>query len=317
MRSFLSRGGCGFFVPLILQAAQAAGGGATVQEDVQAHVRVLAGDIGPRAVGVGDSLARAAAYIEKQLAQSGRVTRQEFKAAGAVCANVELELRGRKRPEEIVVIGAHYDTVPTTPGADDNASGVAALLVLAREFARGEPPERTVRFVAFANEEPAYFQTELMGSRVYARRCKQRRENVVAMVSLESIGYFSAASGTQDYPTAEAQLKYPAQGNFLAFVGDEASRDLVQLASAAFKVASKVPVESAALPAGVPGVGWSDHWSFWQDGYRAFMITDTAPYRNPHYHRRSDKPETLDYPKLADAVGGFGAMIRALGTAGE
>lgn len=278
---------------------------------LRADVTALAGNIGVRAAYVGDSLTRAARHIESRLAGAGwAVRRQVFPVSKWECANLEVEVRGRTRPEEIVVIGAHYDTVPESPGADDNASGVAALLALAGDFARTRP-ERTLRFVAFANEEPVYFQTEFMGSLVYARACKRRGERIVAMVSLESIGYFSDVRGSQDYPFP-LSFFYPSRGNFVAVVGNRESRALVRQVTRAFRATKVLPCESAALPDVLPGIGWSDHWAFWREGYPAVMVTGTATYRNPHYHQPTDKPDTLDYERLAAAVRGLRAVVAEL-----
>ena len=208
------------------------------------------------------------------------------------------------------MVGAHYDTVRSTPGADDNASGVAALLALAADFAPSQPA-RTLRFVAFANEEPAFFQSELMGSRVYARACRVRGEKIVAMVCLESIGYYSDVKESQRYPFP-LSLFYPSRGNFLAIVGNRESRALVKLVTKTIRETKAIPCESAALPGSWTGVGWSDHWSFWQEGYPAVMATDTATFRNPNYHRPTDTPVTLDFPRMAAAVRGLRAVVAEL-----
>jgi hypothetical protein len=283
-------------------------------EALRVDVVALSEDIGPRSVFQGDSLERAAAYVTKRFEELGfSVTRNEYRVGGVVCANLEVELRGILKPEEIVVVGAHYDSVPQTPGADDNASGVAALLALAESWAKAAP-ERTVRFVAFANEEPIYFQTELMGSRVYAKMCKARGDKIVAMLSLESMGYFSDEKKSQKYPFP-LSLFYPSRGNFIAVVGNRESKALVTRVAKVMRATKALPVERASLPGKLQGVGWSDHWAFWQEGYPAAMITDTAPFRNPHYHRGTDTAEKLDYVRLAAAVRGLAAAIVDLSTA--
>ncbi len=161
---------------------------AGLRDRLQSDVETLAGTIGDRNVLVPESLAAAARFIESSLKQAGyEVGRQEFVAAGVTCLNLEVEIRGRSLPDEIVVVGAHYDSVAGCPAANDNGSGVAATLALARSFASAAPA-RTLRFLFFANEEPPFFQTPEMGSWVYAKRCRQRHENVVAMLSLETIG---------------------------------------------------------------------------------------------------------------------------------
>ena len=262
---------------------------------------------GPRNVYAPENLAAAEAYIAGVL---GSVERQTYESDGVRVSNLILEIPGTTRPGEIVVIGAHYDSVYDSPGADDNASGVAALLTLARRF-RDARPARTLRFVAFVNEEPPHFQTRAMGSWQYARRCRERKENVVAMLSLETIGYYDDDPGSQQYP-APLDAFYPNRGNFIGFAANFGSRALVNRCVRAFRKGSRLPAESAALPEAIPQIGWSDQWSFWQFGYKALMVTDTAPFRNPHYHTTRDTPETLDYVRLALAVEGLENVVRVL-----
>ena len=210
-----------------------------------------------------------------------------------------------------MVIGAHYDTVYDCPGADDNTSGIAALLELARAL-KDSHPARTVRFVAFVNEEPPWFQTDDMGSLVYAEQAHKLKENIVAAISIETIGMYSDAEGSQEYPAGFKSL-YPSKGNFIAFVGDLGSRSLVRQAVRSFREVTKFPSEGSAAPGAIPGVGWSDHWSFWQEGYPAIMVTDTAPFRNVNYHRPTDTPETLDYDSMARVVHGLVGVVADLG----
>lgn len=277
-------------------------------------VEALAGRIGPRNLEAPGSLEAAAGYIEASLRESGYdVRRQAFSAYGRTCHNLEAALPGAAAPEEIVVLGAHYDSVEGSPGADDNASGVAAGLALARAFARREaPPRRTVRFVFFANEEPPHFMDATMGSRFYARRARERGENIAAMVSLESLGYYDARPGSQAYPVAPLRWLYPSTADFIAFVSDLRSRGLLRRALGAFRSAAAFPSEGAALPAFIPGVALSDHWSFWEEGYPAIMVTDTVPFRSPYYHRASDTPGTLDYDRMARVVEGLQAVAAEL-----
>jgi hypothetical protein len=269
--------------------------------------------IGERNTYLPENLARAAELIERELSSAGyEVERQTYEVSRDAVRvdNLIVELRGTSRPEEIVVIGAHYDCVPGTVGADDNASGVAALLALARRFA-GAKPARTLRFVAFVNEEPPHFQSQDMGSWQYAKRCRDRRENIVAMVSLETIGYYDDRRGSQQYPAPLAAL-YPDTGNFIGFASNVGSRALLSRCVKAFRAATPFPAESAAMPEAIPGIGWSDQWSFWQFGWSAIMVTDTAPFRNPHYHQSSDRPATLDYERLAHVVDGLGGVVSDL-----
>jgi Zn-dependent M28 family amino/carboxypeptidase len=197
------------------------------------------------------------------------------------------------------------------PGANDNGSGVAAMLALARRFA-GKPAQHTLRFVAFVNEEPPYFLTGQMGSFVYAGRCKAHGDRISAMISLETIGYFSDAPHSQTYPAPGLGVFYPSIGNFIGFVSNVPSRHLLRRAIALFRKHANIPSEGAALPAFIPGVSWSDQWSFWQHGYPGIMITDTAPFRYPHYHSATDTPDKLDYDRFALVVSGMEKVIEEL-----
>jgi hypothetical protein len=281
-----------------------------LRAELVADVQTLAGQIGERNTLRYAQLNEAADFIEGSFSRAGLQPRRDsFEADGRACHNIEAEIRGA-RPE-IVVIGAHYDSVFGAPGANDNGSGVAALLALARRFA-GKPTGQTLRFVAFANEEPPYFQTPQMGSLVYAGRCKARGDKISAMISLETIGYFSDAPGSQTYPSPGISAFYPAMGNFIGFVGNVGSRSLLRRALGLFREQNKLPSEGAALPSLLSGVGWSDHWAFWQHGYPAIMITDTAPFRYPHYHEATDTPDKLDYDRFALVVSGAEKMIEGL-----
>ena len=202
------------------------------------------------------------------------------------------------------MIGAHYDTVPGSPGADDNASGVAVLIELAR---MGLP----ARFVAFANEEMPYFQSGEMGSHAWAARAHRAGERIRAMLSLEMLGYYRNVPRSQGYPPPLGWF-YPDRANFIAFVGDLGARRLVRHAVGFFRKYAKFPAEGVAAPAGIPGVTWSDHWSFRSHGYPAIMVTDTAFYRYPHYHLPSDTPEKLDYMRMARVTLGLAAVIKEL-----
>ena len=278
---------------------------AEVIAELRDDVYALAGTIGERNLLTPEAYADAAKFIDDAFRGMGYAPRVD--EAG----NVEAEICGG---EDIVVIGAHYDTVPGSPGADDNASGVAALLAMARRFAR-EKTARTLRFVAFANEEPPYFATEQMGSWIYAKRCHDRRERVVAMMSIEAIGYYSDADGSQQYP-AMLEAVYPTTANFIAFASNLGSRALLQRCVDVFRQHATIPCEGGALPEDIPGIAWSDQWSFWRFGYEAIMVTDTALFRNPHYHERSDLPDTLDYARLARTVDGLIAVVRQLAWTG-
>lgn len=279
-------------------------------ERLRGHVLTIAG-YGERNLAHYEALQAAALYVGDRLREFGiKVNEQEFQVAGRTAVNLEGVLQGSRAPEEIVVIGAHYDSAPGTPGANDNATGVAALLELARRYAAARP-ERTLRFVAFANEEPPHFQGKTMGSLVYARRCRERGEKIVAMLSLETMGYYSDQRGSQQYPGPLSHF-YPDTGNFIAFVGNVKSRDLVHRAIGTFRKNARFPSEGVAGPETLPGIGWSDQWSFWQEGYPGIMITDTAPFRYAHYHQPTDTPEKVNYEKLSRVVTGLDAVVAEL-----
>jgi hypothetical protein len=266
---------------------------------------------GPRNTGHPATMPAAAATVSNAFTAAGyEVHHLPFEAMGQTVENLEVERKGTSKPDEIVIFGAHYDSANEAPGADDNASGVAALLALARRFA-GQTTARTLRFVAFANEEPPHFWMETMGSLVYAKACKAKGDRVVAMLSLESVGYYASAAGSQAYPPIVRSF-FPDTGDFIAVVGNLDSRSLTRATIRAFRGAVKFPSEGAALPSFIEGVGWSDQWAFWQVGYPGVMVTDTAPFRNPNYHQRSDLPATLDYARLARVVTGLEAVATAL-----
>jgi Zn-dependent M28 family amino/carboxypeptidase len=234
-------------------------------------------------------------YIATQLGPKVRF--QEFRSGGRMVKNAEVG-------DGAVVIGAHYDTVPGSPGADDNASAVAALLELARM-------DLPARFVAFANEEMPYFHTNEMGSQAYAAAARASGQRIDAMISLEMLGCYSDEPGSQRYPPGVSAL-YPDRGNFIAFVGDIGARSLVRRATGAFRRHAKFPSEGLAAPAAIEGVTRSDHWPFRLAGYQAIMVTDTAYNRYPHYHLPSDTPEKLDYLRMARVTLGVAAVIKEL-----
>jgi len=273
--------------------------------ELEQDVRALAGELGERSVFRAGSRERAAAWIEAAFREMGLSPVQ-------IEGNVAAEVRGASKPEEIVVVGAHYDSVSGSPGANDNGSGVAATLALARRFAKSSP-SRTLRFVAFVDEEPPAFGTDSMGSRIAARASRERGEKVVAMLSLETLGCYRDEPGSQRYPVPLLSLAYPDRGDFVAFVGNLSSRALVRCAIDVFREHASFPSEGAALPSWVPGVGWSDHDSFWRQGYPAIMVTDTALFRDPRYHTGGDTPEHLDYARMARVVEGIARVVEEFG----
>jgi Zn-dependent M28 family amino/carboxypeptidase len=281
---------------------------------LQRHVEALAGTIGERNLWRYSALVQSADYIAGELSRFGyEPVRQSFEVSGVPVSNIEATLPGWSHSAGIIVLGAHYDTVVGCPGANDNATGVAAILDLARRLA-SRPCRRTLRFVAFVNEEPPFFRTSGMGSVVYANAARARRDRIVGMLSLETMGYYSEEAGSQQYPAPIGPF-YPSVGNFIAFVSNVRSARLLFKARRAFKQRTPFPVRAAAVPGSIPGIGWSDHWSFWHAGYPAMMVTDTAPFRYPWYHTPDDTPSRISSSRLAHVVDGLEhvAMVLAEG----
>jgi Zn-dependent M28 family amino/carboxypeptidase len=288
----------------------------TLRDALKQDVEKLASEIGQRNYVYYKGLSAAADFLKASFASAGySISQQGYTINNQTYYNLEVEIQGSQRADEIVIIGGHYDSVSFSPGANDNGTGAAATLELARLFA-GSKPERTLRFVEFVNEEPPFFQTENMGSLVYARRCKQRKEKVVAMLSLETMGYYSDEIGSQKYPAPLSSI-YPLQGNYIGFVGNINSGALVREVLFSFRSHTQFPSEGAALAGEIPGVGWSDHWSFWQQGYPGVMVTDTAPFRYPYYHTQGDTPDKVDYERLARVVAGLERVIAELSGVNE
>ena len=280
-------------------------------QNLRAHVERLAGQIGERNIFRPQALQNAAEYIESQWRRQGyAVERFGYEVSGIRCFNLEITRSGAARKDQILLIGAHYDTVRGSPGANDNGSGVAALIELSRLFADLEPA-MTVRFVAFVNEEPPFFATKLQGSMVYADMARRRGDDVRLMVCLETMGCYSDKPGSQGYPPL-FKFFYPDQANFIGIVSNFRSWRAMRRLAAAFRRGSHFPLETTAMFPFVPGVSWSDHRSFWVQGFRAVMITDTAFYRYPHYHAVTDTPERLAYPSLAHVTLGLHSALAEL-----
>ena len=262
-----------------------------------------------------DELEKVARYIEATLASFGyAVGRQEFLVNGKLVRNIDvaIEPAGRSADPDVIVVGAHYDSVSGSPGANDNASGAAAVIELARLLRDLDTVGgKRIRLALFVNEEPPYFRTEAMGSLRYARALAQRNERVVAMYSLETIGFYSSDPGSRVYP-APFGLMFPDRGDFVAFVGMMGSRALVRETMRSFRTHTSFPTIGGVAPDFIPGIGWSDHWAFAEQGFQAVMITDTAPFRYPHYHQPSDTPDKVDAEKVARVVKGIERVIRDL-----
>lgn len=275
------------------------------------HVSHLALEIGQRNIFHSHALHAAADYIRNQWITQGYQVRSQFYHANEVKSeNLEVSRTGKTKPHEIIIVGAHYDTVEGSPGANDNASGIAALIELSRFFAAVET-ERTLRFVAFANEEPPFFFWGQMGSGVYAETAKACGDDIRLMISLEMLGSYSDEPGSQNYPPFFKYF-YPDRANFIAMVSNQASHKELKQLVAAFKAHSDFPMESLATFEFIPGVAWSDHLSFWREGYPAVMVTDTAFYRYDAYHTAEDTPEKLNYSAMARVVKGLFHALKAL-----
>ena len=278
------------------------------------HVWTLAGEIGERNVFHPDALAAARDYIVQQWRAQGLEPRfQRYLTQGVESSNLEVILEGASRASQSIVVGAHYDSVFGSPGADDNASAVAVLLELSRAIAP-TLRARTLRLVAFVNEEPPFFYWGEMGSQVYARAARRRGEDIRVMVSLEMLGYYRDEPRSQRYPPF-LRWFYPDRGNFIGFVSNLRSRAALLRVHRAFCSHCAFPSERAAVPSWIPGVGWSDHLSFWREGYRALMVTDTAFYRYPYYHTALDTPEKVDYARLNEVANGLAGALMELAEA--
>ncbi len=277
---------------------------------LKAHVIELSYDIGDRSVFRYAQLTEAADYIAEQFKGLGlEVEFQEYILHGKRVKNIIAKKMGRTKPQEVIIVGAHYDTC-FNPGANDNASGVSGLLELARTITPREHA-RTLKYIAFVNEEPPFFKTENMGSFIYARRAKEENEDIKIAVILETIGYYSDKPFSQRYPPFLGPF-YPNRANFLGAVGNFSTRSWVDKFAQLFKRHSSFPICSTTLFGFIPGVDFSDHWSFWQMGFPALMVTDTAFYRYPHYHSDSDTFEKLNYEGLAAVVEGLVEVISEL-----
>jgi hypothetical protein len=260
-------------------------------------------------------LEKVARYLEATLAGHGyAVGHQEYVVAGKTVRNIDavIEPPAGVTDPEVVVVGAHYDSAEDTPGANDNGSGTATVLELARllKDLQGQSGKR-IRFVLFVNEEPPYFMTDDMGSLRYAKLLAERKERVTAMYSLETLGYYSDAPGSQQYPVPFGMM-FPNVGNFVSFVGLTNSRPLLHRTMRSFRSHTAFPTVGGVAPVIISGVGWSDHWSFGQYGFQGVMVTDTAVFRYPHYHEPTDTPDKVDVERLARITKGMERVVRDL-----
>ncbi|MCE9683632.1 M28 family peptidase [Halomonas alkalisoli] len=286
-------------------------GSRALRDRLHDHVLQLAGEIGERHYWRPDELHAAADYIEHAFREAGHEPlRQAVPTGNREFHNVEVRLPGERQGAEVLVVGAHYDTVRGSPGADDNASGVAVLLELAR-LLQDVTLDRSLHLVAFVNEEMPFFGTDAMGSLRYARQARQEGMDITGMISLEMLGYYTDAPGSQYHPPLLGHF-YPDRGDFVAFIGNLSSRSLVRQVIGAFRESAQVPSEGLAAPELIGDIRRSDHWAFWEMGYPAMMITDTANFRNPHYHGPEDTPDRLDYDTMARVTEGLASALEAM-----
>ncbi len=283
-----------------------------LEDNLRRHVQTLAGEIGERNRKHPAAYRRAVDYIANEFECAGYAPTllDPRNIKGITIENIEVESRGTIRPSEILVIGAHLDTEEDCPGANDNGSGVAALLEIAR-LCKHHPMARTVRFIAFYDEE--YFGFRPMGSQIYSSDCRRRGDNVVGMLSLETIGYYSDAPRSQHYPLPLLLGRHRSKGDFVAFVGDSKSHELISELMTSFTNHTKFPCAGMAAPWYVAAASRSDQLSFWREDYRGCMVTDTASYRYPYYHDAQDTPEKLDYQRMTRVVSGLVQVVQDLG----
>jgi Zn-dependent M28 family amino/carboxypeptidase len=276
-------------------------------EHLKETVMALSDKIGVRNYAEYQHLKQAEEYITNSFQAMGyEVKEMPYSIAGQTYKNIYVQIKGNGS-EELVLVGAHYDSC-FNPGADDNASGVAGVLELARML-KEIKPKHNIILAAFVNEEPPFFNTDLMGSRVFAKKLKEQGTKVKAVIILEMIGHYSDQWNSQRYLPLLGAF-YPNQGNFITVVGNFPSKHLVGQTVKYFKQASAFPIESIVAPSFIPGIYFSDHASFWKEGYPAVMVTDTAYLRNKNYHQGTDTVETVDFEKMAAVVLGLkGAVI--------
>ena len=266
------------------------------------HVKALAVDIGPRTPSSPDSLVRASNYIHSVFEEAGLVVReQHYDYYDQRVTNLLATFPAANGASAYYVVGAHYDTVASTPGADDNASAVAVLLELAGRLLRASL-KAPVIFAAFTLEEPPAYLTGHQGSRIFVRNCQRNRDRVLGAIVLEMVGY---TAPRQRYPLLPRWPGYPGQGDFIGIIGNWRSLHLGRAVLRGFRKNKGLPAELLFLPFDgriLPETRLSDHASFWDAGLPALMVTDTAFFRNPNYHLPSDTIDTLDFTFMAELV---------------
>jgi len=282
-----------------------------IENALRADVEFMSVTLGERNPEHYDALVRCADWVKERWEAQGYVVKtQSFTLEGREYANLEIEIPGDKAPSEIVVISAQYDTLPGSPGANNNGSGMAVLLKLS-ELLKGYSPDRTLRLVAFTTEEDPYFGTEMMGSYHYAKRSSELGEDILIMLSMDAMGYHVNTTRSQKLPFPFS-LFYPDRGDFLAFIGDLSSRKYMVDVTRGFKKGSSFPIEAGVVPQGVTGAGWSDHCSFWRFGYPGMQVTDTGAFRSPWHANEGDTMEKIDFDALSRIALGMYAGVAEL-----
>jgi hypothetical protein len=243
-------------------------------------------------------------WIRQKWESQGYVVKKHtYSVKGKVYSNLEIEIQGRTLPSEIIIISAQYDTLPDSPGANNNGSGIAILFQLS-QLLRKRTPDRTLRLLNFVNEEDPFFGTEMMGSYQYSKRSHQRQENIQIMLSLDTLGIYKEEPGSQRLPFP-FKMFYPDRGNFLAFIGNLSSRKYMIEATRGFKKGNSFPIEAGVVPEWVRAADWSDHRSFWKFGYPGIMVTDTGEFRSPYHTTKEDTMEKLNFEAMSRIVIGM------------
>lgn len=283
-----------------------------LRKKLYSHIHILSNEIGPRSFSKFSALEATSNYISSQIEQgNNKLIIQKYLCEKKCVQNLIFEKPGQTLPDEVIIIGAHYDTSEDTPGADDNATSIAAIIELIH-LLKNYINHRTIRFVAFALEEPPFFGTDKMGSHIYAKSCHEKSENIIGMIALEMLGFYSDKNKSQKFPSPDMKGKIPSKGNFAAVVGNSSSRHLAKLFSEHLTEASLMNIENIIASPYLPGVNLSDHSSFWKFNYPAIMITDTGYFRNPNYHQAEDTIDTLNFKYFTKLVFSLEFAIKKL-----
>jgi len=272
-----------------------------VRRNAKEILHYLSVDIGERTIRRRENLQQTRRFLIEWFRRYGVEPREDtYRAAGEEVANITAEIPGTEHAAGTILIGAHYDTIEGTPGADDNASGIAALLEIFRLLS-GRRYRRSLRFVAFTLEEPPFFSTDLMGSMVYAKMCRKRNDRIELMVCLEMLG-FASRHCKQDYPLNHNYKEFPKCGTYISVISLPSCSEYAYLWKQAYNKRARNKIYEYIGPASIPGMSLSDHMSFIRSGYPAIMISDTGFYRNKNYHTSDDTIDTINFDFLAEVI---------------